>query len=187
MKILVLDNYDSFTYNLVHILRDLGMKLAVFRNDRIALEEVQSYDKILLSPGPGLPSQGGVMSEILKNYAQSKSILGVCLGHQAIGENFGARLHNLSAVFHGMVTSIDVVEDDPIFSKIPKSFDVCRYHSWVIEDKKLPKDLVVTTRDAEGTIMSVKHRSLDVRGVQFHPESIMTEYGIQIMKNWIEI
>ncbi len=185
MKVLVLDNYDSFTYNLVHILRELCVDLDVFRNDQIGLDEVESYDKILLSPGPGLPSEGGIMPELLKRYAASKSILGVCLGHQAIGECFGGTLFNLPTVFHGIVTSIQLEGDDPLFQDLPNTFNVCRYHSWVINEEDLPADLLVTSRDEKGTIMSVKHKELDVRGVQFHPESIMTEHGKQLMKNWI--
>lgn len=187
MKVLVLDNYDSFTYNLVHILRELEVSLDVYRNDKISLQDVDAYDKILLSPGPGLPSEGGIMPQVLETYAERKSILGVCLGHQAIGERFGARLYNLPTVFHGIVTDIDVVDEDPIFDQLPEKFNVCRYHSWVIEDQDLPDDLVVTSRDSHGTIMSVKHKEHDVRGVQFHPESVMTEHGMQMMKNWIEL
>lgn len=187
MKVLVLDNYDSFTYNLVHILRELGVDLEVYRNDQISLDEVEKYDKILLSPGPGLPSEGGIMPELLKRYGSTKSILGVCLGHQAIGECFGASLYNLPTVFHGIVTKISMEEEDALFSDMPEDFNVCRYHSWVIAEENLPEDLIVTSRDAEGTIMSVKHKTLDIRGVQFHPESVMTEHGKQLMKNWIEL
>ena len=187
MKVLVLDNYDSFTYNLVHILRELNVELDVFRNDKISLADVDAYDKILLSPGPGLPSEGGIMPELLSEYSDKKSILGVCLGHQAIGESHGSKLYNLSTVFHGIVTSIEVREEDNLFRNIPKEFNVCRYHSWVIDKETLAEDLVVTSKDAEGNIMSVKHKAWDVRGVQFHPESVMTEHGFQLMKNWIEI
>ncbi|MEQ9229283.1 MAG: aminodeoxychorismate/anthranilate synthase component II [Cyclobacteriaceae bacterium] len=187
MKVLVLDNYDSFTYNLVHILRELGVELDVFRNDQIGIDEVDHYDKILLSPGPGLPSEGGIMPEVLKKYGSTKSILGVCLGHQAIGECFGGSLYNLPTVFHGIVTSIKLEEQDELFAGIPAEFNVCRYHSWVISEENLPAELTVTSRDAAGTIMSVKHKTMNIRGVQFHPESIMTEHGKQLMKNWIAL
>ena len=187
MKVLVLDNYDSFTYNLVHILRDLNVHLDVVRNDQILLEEVAGYDKILLSPGPGLPSEGGIMPELLRTYSSSKSILGVCLGHQAIGECFGGSLFNLPTVFHGIITPITVDTKDELFAGIPYSFNVCRYHSWVISEDDLPPELEVTTRDSTGTIMSIRHKDLDVRGVQFHPESVMTEHGVRLMKNWIAL
>ena len=186
MKVLVLDNYDSFTYNLVHILRELGVDMDIFRNDKISLEAVEDYDKILLSPGPGLPSEAGIMPELLKRYGSSKSILGVCLGHQAIGECYGGVLYNLPTVFHGVVTKIQITESGGLFNTLPEEFNVCRYHSWVIKDANLPSDLIVTSRDELGTIMSVKHRLHDVQGVQFHPESIMTEHGKLLIKNWIE-
>jgi len=187
MKVLVLDNYDSFTYNLVHILRELNVSLEVFRNDQIALDAVGQYDKILLSPGPGVPSEGGIMPELLDRYKDSKSILGVCLGHQAIGESFGGKLHNLSKVFHGIVTDIEIVESDALFNGIPNQYKVCRYHSWVISRDGFPEDMIVTSQDSEGTVMSIRHSAYDVRGLQFHPESVMTEHGIQLMKNWIEL
>lgn len=186
MKVLVLDNYDSFTYNLVHILRELGADMDIFRNDKIGLDDVASYDKILLSPGPGLPSEAGIMPELLRQYGSSKSILGVCLGHQAIGECYGSSLYNLPTVFHGIVTKIIVSEADGLFNGLPKVFNVCRYHSWVIKEEELPADLIVTSRDESGTIMSVKHHVHDVQGVQFHPESIMTEHGKLLIKNWLE-
>ena len=185
MNVLVLDNYDSFTYNLVHILRELDVTLEVHRNDQLALDEVSRFDKILLSPGPGLPSEAGIMPDLLQRYASSKSILGVCLGHQAIGECYGATLYNLPTVFHGIVTPIYVKDKTGIFSELPTDFQVCRYHSWVIAEENLPKDLLVTSRDADGTIMSIRHKLHDVQGVQFHPESIMTEHGKQLIKNWI--
>jgi len=185
MNVLVLDNYDSFTYNLVHILRELDVTLEVHRNDQLPLDEVSRFDKILLSPGPGLPSAAGIMPALLQRYSPEKSILGVCLGHQAIGECFGASLYNLPTVFHGIVTPIYVTEKTGIFQELPNDFQVCRYHSWVIAEENLPNDLLVTSRDAHGTIMSVRHKSYDVQGVQFHPESIMTEHGKQLIKNWI--
>ena len=186
-KILVLDNYDSFTYNLVHIIHELGHETDVFRNDEITVDEVNKYEKILLSPGPGLPENAGIMPDLLTRYKSTKSILGVCLGHQAIAESYGAALYNLSKVFHGIVTEIKVEKEDAIFQNIPEKFNACRYHSWVINEENLPDDLLVTSRDSAGTIMSVKHKTDDVRGVQFHPESIMTEHGKQLIKNWIEL
>lgn len=188
MKILVLDNYDSFTYNLVHILVELGYgeTTDVFRNDKIDIGEVGKYDKILLSPGPGLPNEAGIMPELLKRYSPSKSILGVCLGHQAIGEAFGGKLFNMPVVLHGVANTTfrtDAVE--PLFDGLPVSFKVCRYHSWSVVAENLPADLIVTSKDADGNIMSMRHKTHKVRGVQFHPESILTEHGIQMISNWL--
>lgn len=187
MKTLVLDNYDSFTYNLVHILRALEIDAVVKRNDQIGLDEVNAFDKILLSPGPGLPSEAGIMPQLIDRYKSNKSILGVCLGHQAIGECFGAKLFNLPTVFHGIVTETHLENQDQLFHGVPNTFQACRYHSWVIADDQLPDDLTITSRDANGTIMSVKHKQYDVRGVQFHPESIMSEHGKTIIANWLKI
>ncbi len=188
MKILVLDNYDSFTYNLVHILVDLGYadSTDIFRNDKISLDEVNKYDKILLSPGPGLPKDAGIMPQLLKKYSPTKSILGVCLGHQAIGEAFGAELFNMPVVLHGVAndTIMTDVQDD-LFDSLPKRFKVCRYHSWSVVSKNLPSDLRVTSVDEEGNIMSMRHKQYSVRGVQFHPESILTEHGKQMINNWV--
>ncbi|MEO9871376.1 anthranilate synthase component II [Ekhidna sp.] len=186
-KVLVIDNYDSFTYNLVHILRELGLEdsMRIVRNDQFELDEVEEFDCILLSPGPGVPKHTGLMPEVIKRYAPSKNILGVCLGHQAIGEAFGAELLNLSKVYHGMVTPIELKVKDEIFEGLPNSFNVCRYHSWVIEKNAVPDDLIITSVAENGNIMSIKHRNFNVRGVQFHPESIMTEYGKKIIENWI--
>ena len=186
-KILVLDNYDSFTYNLVHIIHEQGHETDVIRNDEISVDEVADYNKILLSPGPGLPKNAGIMPELLRRYRSTKNILGVCLGHQAIAESYGAALYNLPKVFHGIVTEINVEKEDAIFQDIPKEFKACRYHSWVINDENLPKEILVTSRDTAETIMSIKHKIDNVRGVQFHPESIMTEHGKQLIKNWIEL
>jgi anthranilate synthase component 2 len=188
MKILVLDNYDSFTYNLVHILRTLGLHkdLAVFRNDKITIEEVGQYDCVLLSPGPGIPKDAGIMSEIIREYGATKSILGVCLGHQAIGEAYGAQLYNLDEVYHGVVTDIFLKSSDPIFHEVPDSFKACRYHSWAISNKNLPQDLIVTSEDANQCVMSVKHKEYNVRGLQFHPESIMSSHGKKMIINWLE-
>ena len=187
MKILVLDNYDSFTYNLVYIVRQLGYTevMEVYRNDKISLEDVDQYDKILLSPGPGVPSEAGIMPELLKKYASSKSILGVCLGHQAIGEAFGGSLINLSEVLHGVASQVKV-EKDLLFEGIPDKFSIGRYHSWVIDESTLSPDLEVIARTPDKQIMAVRHKAYSVRGVQFHPESILTENGIRIVKNWLE-
>ena len=187
MKVLVIDNYDSFTYNLVHILREFGIEesMRVVRNDQFELNEVESFDHILLSPGPGLPKEAGLMPKVIDKYASTKNILGVCLGHQAIGEAFGAKLLNLPQVFHGMVTPVEITENDELFEGLPTKFNVCRYHSWVIEKGTLPNSIKVTSVAENGNIMSIKHEQYDVRGVQFHPESIMTEHGKQLMKNWL--
>lgn len=187
MRILVLDNYDSFTYNLVYIVRQLGYgaQMDVFRNDKISLNEVDQYDKILLSPGPGVPSEAGIMPELLKKYSSTKSILGVCLGHQAIGEAFGGSLINLSEVLHGVASEV-TVEDDLLFNGVPKTFKIGRYHSWVIDESTLSPDLEVIGRTPDHQIMAVRHKQFDVRGVQFHPESILTENGVKIMQNWLE-
>lgn len=187
MKILVLDNYDSFTYNLVYIVRQLGYGalMDVFRNDKISLEDVAQYDKILLSPGPGVPSEAGIMPELLKKYSPTKSILGVCLGHQAIGEAFGGSLINLSEVLHGVASEV-TVQPDVLFEGVPKTFKIGRYHSWVIDEATLSPYLEVIARTPDQQIMAVRHKKFDVRGVQFHPESILTENGVRIMQNWLE-
>ena len=187
MKILVLDNYDSFTYNLVYIVRQLGYgaQMDVFRNDKISLEDVANYDKILLSPGPGVPSEAGIMPDLLKRYSSTKSILGVCLGHQAIGEAFGGSLTNLSEVLHGVASPV-TIQKDLLFEQIPDTFSIGRYHSWVIDESTLSPDLEVIARTPDRQIMAVRHRQYRVRGVQFHPESILTQYGVQLMKNWLE-
>jgi anthranilate synthase component II len=186
MKILVLDNYDSFTYNLVYIVRQLGFggMMDVFRNDKISLDDVNGYDKILLSPGPGIPQEAGIMPELLKKYSPNKSILGVCLGHQAIGEAFGGNLTNLSEVLHGVASQV-TVSPDLLFEGIPDTFNIGRYHSWVIDEASLSADLEVIARTPDQQIMAVRHKLHDVRGVQFHPESILTENGVTIIKNWI--
>jgi len=185
-NILVVDNYDSFTYNLVHYLEALDCQVTVLRNDEIELEEVKNYDKILLSPGPGLPSEAGLLNTIIKEYASSKSILGICLGQQAIGEVFGSTLKNLEKVYHGTATKAKIlVDDEPLLKNIPTEFWVGRYHSWVVEKSNLGPDLEITSVDENGEIMSLRHKNFDVRGVQFHPESILTPYGKQILENWI--
>ncbi len=185
-KILVIDNYDSFTYNLVHYLEAFHCDVTVKRNDKLTLEEVAAFDKIVLSPGPGIPNEAGLLKSIIKTYAPTKSILGVCLGLQAIAEVFGGSLINLDTVYHGMSSAIKIVEkDDVLYRNIPETLEVGRYHSWIVSPK-LPVDLVVTSVDDEGQIMSLRHKHYDVRGVQFHPESILTPQGEQILKNWVE-
>ncbi len=186
MKILVLDNYDSFTYNLVHMIRELGFSPTIYRNDKIALEEVNQYDKILLSPGPGIPDEAGILKPLIKEYASTKSILGVCLGHQAIGEVFGASLYNLPNVLHGVTSTINISDtNEKLFKTIPTNLKVCHYHSWAVSDVGFPDRLRVTARNQEGLIMAMAHIAFDVKGVQFHPESIMTEHGMAMMKNWL--
>lgn len=186
MKVAVIDNYDSFTYNLVHYLEDLNVEVTVFRNDEFELLDLEKFEKILLSPGPGIPDEAGLLKEVIKKYAPTKSILGICLGLQAIGEIFGGKLSNLENVYHGVATKIFIKEKDSIFNNLPNELYVGRYHSWVISNKNLPIDLIITSTDENGQIMSLKHSVYDVRGVQFHPESILTVHGKQILKNWIE-
>ena len=185
MQLAVIDNYDSFTYNLVHYLEDLGAKVTVFRNDEFDLKELDAFDKIVLSPGPGLPNEAGLLKEVIQTYATSKSILGICLGLQAIGEVFGGTLINLEKVYHGVATKIKIIEEDSIFKNIPDQIEVGRYHSWVISNDNFPPNLIITSVDENKQIMSVKHSHFDVRGMQFHPESILTPFGKKILKNWL--
>lgn len=186
-NILILDNYDSFTYNIVHLVNELGYKTDVFRNDRITLEEVGKYDRIILSPGPGIPSEAGILMDVIKEYASSKSILGICLGEQAIGECFGAGLQNLTEVFHGVCTPIRVVSPDRIFDGLDDiQLEVGRYHSWVVSRDNFPECLTVTAEDEQGRIMALAHKTYDVRGVQFHPESILTSRGADMVRNWLK-
>lgn len=186
MKILVFDNYDSFTYNLVHLVEKItNQKVTVVRNDQITLEEVSEYDKIILSPGPGIPSEAGLLLPLIKQYAASKSILGVCLGHQAIGEAFGATLENLTTVYHGVATPIKIDNTNYLFNGLEDSVEVGRYHSWVIASKDLPNELKVTATDENGLIMAIEHTVYDVCGVQFHPESVLTPSGEMVIKNWL--
>jgi anthranilate synthase component II len=189
MKTIVIDNYDSFTYNLVHILREFGLEdhLRIVRNDKFELDEIEEYQNILLSPGPGLPKNAGLMPKLIERFAPSKNILGVCLGHQGIGEAFGCKLLNLPQVYHGMVTPIEIIKEDHIFEGIPSSFNVCRYHSWVIDKTSISDQLEVTSVAENGNIMSIKHKEYNVRGVQFHPESIMTEHGKKLIQNWLSL
>ena len=183
-KIFVIDNYDSFTYNLVHYLEELGARVTVKRNDQFELSEIEDYEYLLLSPGPGIPDEAGLLKAAIERYAASKKILGVCLGQQAIGEVFGAKLHNLNNVFHGVATPINITEKDLLFYDLPDSFEVGRYHSWVVKTP-LPEDLVATSFDNNKQLMSLRHRNYSVRAVQFHPESILTMYGKKILENWI--
>mgnify|MGYP000081212245 CR=1 FL=1 len=186
MTILLLDNYDSFTYNVAHLIRECGYAVDVIRNDKITLDEAEQYDKIVLSPGPGIPEEAGIMPELIKRYAAQKPILGVCLGHQAIGEAFGARLQNLPRVVHGVATKAHVTTPDVLFQELPEEFAVGRYHSWVVDAHEFPAELEVTATDDDGQIMALRHRTYNVRGVQFHPESVLTEHGARMMKNWLE-
>ena len=185
-KIIVIDNYDSFTYNLVHYLEDLNCEVTVYRNDEFDIEELQKFDKILLSPGPGIPDEAGLLKEVIKTYSTTKSILGVCLGQQAIAEVFGGSLINLEKVYHGVATNIKIqVQDEPLFKGLESEIEVGRYHSWVVNPTDLPEVLEITSLDENGQIMSLRHRTLDVRAVQFHPESILTPHGKKILENWV--
>jgi anthranilate synthase component 2 len=187
MKILVFDNYDSFTYNLVQIIKEQSnASVDVFRNDEIPLEDVKAYDKILWSPGPGIPSESGLLIPLIQAYASTKSILGVCLGQQAIAEAFGGSLTNLSKVYHGIATPVELIGDSVLFEGLPKTFHVGRYHSWVVNENDLPAELKITSKDADGYIMSLEHTSYDVKGVQYHPESVLTPEGAKIIGNWLK-
>ncbi|WP_034043794.1 anthranilate synthase component II [Wocania ichthyoenteri] len=184
-KVLVIDNYDSFTYNLVHYLEDLNCDVTVVRNDKLLLEDVESFSKVVLSPGPGIPDEAGLLKAIIKKYAPTKSILGVCLGQQAIGEVFGGSLINLDEVYHGVATKVNItVDDELLFKGLEKNIKVGRYHSWVV-NSNLPDCLEATSFDENGQVMSLRHREYDVKGVQYHPESVLTPNGKQILENWI--
>ncbi|CAN5380229.1 aminodeoxychorismate/anthranilate synthase component II [soil metagenome] len=186
MKILVLDNYDSFTYNLVHIIRELGFEMDIFRNDKIDITDVGKYDKILLSPGPGIPNEAGILKQVIEEYGASKSILGVCLGHQAIAEVYGASLFNLPNVLHGVTSNVKVTKrEDKLFFGIPERFDATHYHSWAVVPESIKGDLEITALNKEGLVMALAHKKHDVRGVQFHPESVMTEFGKKLIGNWL--
>ncbi len=193
MKILIFDNYDSFTYNLVHVVEKIThTKTDVFRNDKIPLEKINEYDKIILSPGPGLPSESGLLLQLIKEYASSKSILGVCLGQQAIAEAFGGNLVNLKEDYHGVATKITVKEnrnksENDIFKDLPDELEVGRYHSWIVAKANFPNDLEITAEDENGFIMALRHKTFDVQGVQFHPESVLTPEGEKMMRNWLGI
>ena len=185
MKIVIIDNYDSFTYNLSHLVKELGAEVTVLRNDQFELEDLEQFSKIILSPGPGIPSEAGLLLDVIKTYAGKKPILGVCLGHQAIGEAFGAKLENLRDVFHGVATPCHIIADDPIFSGIERDITIGRYHSWVASREGLPECLEVTAESDEGQIMALRHKTLNVRGIQFHPESVLTPDGRKMLQNWM--
>ncbi len=185
IKTVIIDNYDSFTYNLSHLLKELGADVTVVRNDMFRLEDLEQYDRIVLSPGPGIPSEAGLMPQVIKAYAGRKPILGICLGHQAIGEAFGAKLLNIGNVVHGVATPAHITIQDYLFKGLPKDIEVGRYHSWVVDDKDLPQCLEVTSRSDDGYIMSLRHREYDIRGIQFHPESVLTPQGKTIINNWL--
>lgn len=186
MKIAIIDNYDSFTYNLSHLVKELGAEVTVYRNDQFEMPVLQQFDKIILSPGPGIPSEAGLLLDVIKEYAGKKPILGVCLGHQAIGECFGAKLTNLSEVFHGVATPCHLTTRDYLFEGLPDTFEIGRYHSWVVDNDNLPECLEVTGVSDEGFIMSLRHKDYDVRGIQYHPESVLTSTGHQILSNWLK-
>ena len=186
-KILIIDNYDSFTYNLVHLVNEIGLQCEVWRNDKFNLDDVDAFSHIILSPGPGIPSEAGLLLDVIARYAPTKNIFGVCLGQQAIAEAFGGQLYNLSRPMHGIATPIKVTDtNEKLFAGLPESFKVGRYHSWVVDQKGLPDVLTVTAIDEQdNSIMALRHKHYDVRGVQFHPESVLTEYGRQMMRNWL--
>lgn len=188
LRILVFDNYDSFTYNLVHLVEKItGGKVDVYRNDQISLEDVGQYSRIILSPGPGIPEEAGLLIPLIKKYAATKSILGVCLGHQAIAEAFGGSLINLETVYHGVATPIKLLgKNSPLLAGLPERIDVGRYHSWIVNETDLPAELEVTAKDENGFIMALQHKEFDVQGVQFHPESVLTPDGEAILRNWLK-
>ena len=186
MKIVIIDNYDSFTYNLSHLIKELGADVTVYRNDKFTLDQLEKFDKIVLSPGPGIPSEAGLLLDVIKAYAGKKPILGVCLGHQAIGESFGGKLTNLSQVYHGVATPCHIIKDDYLFKGVPEKIEIGRYHSWVVDTKDFPDCLEVTSVSDEGYIMSLRHKEYDIRGIQYHPESVLTKDGKKILKNWLE-
>ena len=187
MKIVIIDNYDSFTYNLSHLVKELGAEVVVLRNDQFHLDDLKVFDKIILSPGPGIPSEAGLLLDVIRTYAGHKPMLGVCLGHQAIGEVFGGRLENLSDVFHGVATPCRIVADDPIFNGLDRDIVVGRYHSWVVATDGFPACLEITATSPEGQIMALRHREHDIHGIQFHPESVLTPEGKTILKNFIDL
>ena len=187
MKLIIIDNYDSFTYNLSHLVKELGADVTVVRNDQFEIEDLQPYDKIILSPGPGIPSEAGLLLDVIRSYAGKKPILGICLGHQAIGEVFGGCLENLTDVFHGVATEGTQLGNDPIFEGLPKRIVMGRYHSWVVSKDNFPSCLEITAESDEGQVMALRHREYDIRGIQFHPESVLTPQGKDIIKNWIRL
>ena len=183
-KVFVIDNYDSFTYNLVHYLEELDCEVTVKRNDQFELEELEEYPLLLLSPGPGIPEESGLLKAAIERYAPTKKILGICLGQQAIGEVFGASLNNLDKVYHGIATPVKVIKEDVLFNGLPEKFDIGRYHSWVVKTP-LPDELIATSIDEDGQLMSLRHKTYDVCAVQYHPESVLTPHGKKILENWI--
>lgn len=187
MKIVIIDNYDSFTYNLSHLVKELGAEVTVLRNDCFSMEELEEFDKILLSPGPGIPEEAGLLLDVIRTYSGRKPILGVCLGEQAIGEVFGGKLINLKEVYHGIQSKIRIMADDYIFNGLPEEIPVGRYHSWVVDNDSLPDCLEVTAISAEDYIMAIRHKEYDVRGIQFHPESVLTPDGKKMIENWISM
>lgn len=187
MKIVIIDNYDSFTYNLSHMVKELGATVTVLRNDQFELADLEGYDKIILSPGPGIPSEAGLLTEVIRHYAGKKPILGVCLGHQAIGEVFGGKLENLSDVFHGVATPCHITDHNGIFEGLPETITVGRYHSWVVSREEFPSCLAITALSDEGQVMALRHRHHDIYGIQFHPESVLTPNGKSIIKKFIEL
>jgi anthranilate synthase component 2 len=186
-KVLIIDNYDSFTYNLVHLVNEAGLQCEVWRNDKFAIVDVDAFDKIILSPGPGIPSEAGLLLEVIKKYAPAKSIFGVCLGQQAIAEVFGGKLYNLGQPMHGIATPVTIIDrEEKLFAGLPEVFKVGRYHSWVVDEKAIPDCLEVTAIDeSDNSVMALRHKEYDVRGVQFHPESVLTEHGKKMMQNWL--
>lgn len=185
MNICIIDNYDSFTYNLAHAFRQLGARADVVRNDRFEMPQLARYNKLVLSPGPGIPSEAGLLKDVIRHYAGKKPMLGICLGEQAVGEVFGATLVNLPKVFHGVRTPVDIVSDDYIFDGLPKEIQAGRYHSWIVSDKAFPETLEATARSREGHIMALRHKAYDIHGIQFHPESVLTPQGIDIIANFL--
>ena len=185
MKIVIIDNYDSFTYNLSHLVKELGAEVSVMRNDEFELEALDAFDKIILSPGPGIPSEAGLLLEVIRHYAGRKPILGVCLGHQAIGEVFGGQLTNLSTVFHGVATEGSQLGNDYLFDGLPERITMGRYHSWVVDREGWPEALEVTALSDEGQVMALRHRKMDIHGIQFHPESVLTPDGRTMLENFI--
>lgn len=185
MKTIIIDNYDSFTYNLAHLIKEIGADVSVVRNDQFQLEELSCYDKIILSPGPGIPSEAGLLLDVIRTYAGKKPMFGVCLGHQALGEAFGAKLTNLDTVYHGVQTPCRLLDNDYIFQNLPQSIQIGRYHSWVVDSKDFPDCIEITATSDEGFIMGLKHRDYDIHGIQFHPESVLTPEGRTIIENWL--
>lgn len=186
MKIVIIDNYDSFTYNLSHLVKELGAEVTVYRNDQFEMSQLEAFDKIILSPGPGIPSEAGLLLDVIKAYADKKPILGVCLGHQAIGESFGGKLTNIGEVVHGVATPCHITVDDYLFEGLPQDIEIGRYHSWVVDTKDFPESLEVTSVSDEGFIMSLRHKTYDIRGIQYHPESVLTPDGKTIIGNWLK-